>query len=183
MKDPSPSEPALSEASGRLRMTLAAALLFLVGCGASQSPSTPPTSTAASSSSSSTPAPRVIFPDGYAVSVEVAADDATRQQGLMYRDRMPETNGMIFIFQQSAEYPFWMKNTLIPLDMVWIDEGKRIVHVTSDVQPCKADPCPSYPPNAIARYVLETAAGVAAKHKLAAGQTLRFEGLDNVIVR
>jgi uncharacterized membrane protein (UPF0127 family) len=161
---------------------VSAALLLLVGCGASQSPSTPPTSTTASSAPLTT-APRVVFPDGYAVSVEVAADDATRQQGLMYRDRMPETNGMIFIFQQSAEYPFWMKNTLIPLDMIWIDDEKRIAHVSSDVQPCKADPCPSYPPKAIARYVLETAAGVAAKHKLAAGQTLRFEGLDNVVVR
>jgi uncharacterized membrane protein (UPF0127 family) len=156
---------------------MSAALLLAMVC--SQPPTPPPAATA----SSATPAQRVVFPDGYAVSVEVAADDATRQQGLMYRDRLPETNGMIFIFQQSAEYPFWMKNTLIPLDMIWIDDQKRIVHVTSNVPPCKDDPCPSYPPNAIARYVLETAAGVAAKHKLAAGQTLRFEGLDNVIVR
>jgi uncharacterized membrane protein (UPF0127 family) len=155
-------------------------LLLLAACGASQSSSTP----AATTSSSAAPAgPRVVFPDGYAVSVEIAADDPTRQQGLMYRDRLPETAGMLFFFDQSAEYPFWMKNTLIPLDMIWIDDQKRIAHVESNVQPCKADPCPSVPPHAVAKYVLEVAAGVAGKHHLAAGQPLRFEGLEKVVVR
>ena len=90
---------------------------------------------------------------------------------------------MLFFFPQSGEYPFWMKNTLIPLDMIWIDDQRRIAHVTSNVPPCKADPCPNYPPNANAKYVLELAAGVAAKHHLAKDQTLRFEGMDNVVVR
>ena len=71
--------------------------------------------------------PRIVFPDGYAVTVEVAADDATRQQGLMYRDRLPADGGMIFFFPQSGDYPFWMKNTLIALDMIWIDDARRIV--------------------------------------------------------
>jgi uncharacterized membrane protein (UPF0127 family) len=67
--------------------------------------------------------------------------------------------------------------------MIWIDDAKRIVHVAHDVPPCKADPCPSYPPHATARYVLEVAAGAAARHGLASGQTLRFEGLDKVMIR
>lgn len=153
----------------------AAMTLLLIACGASQSSAPAPAAKAGG--------PRVVFPDGYAVNVEIAADDATRQQGLMYRDQLAETNGMIFLFPQSAEYPFWMKNTLIPLDMIWIDDHKKIVHVTSNVPPCKADPCPSYPPNAVSKYVLETAAGVAMKHRLAPGQTLRFEGLEQVVVR
>jgi hypothetical protein len=127
--------------------------------------------------------PRIVFPDGYAVTVEVAADDATRRQGLMYRDRLPADGGMIFFFPQSGDYPFWMKNTLVALDMIWIDDAKRIVHVAHDVPPCEADPCPSYPPNATARYVLEVAAGAAERHGLASGQTLRFEGLDKVMIR
>jgi uncharacterized protein len=127
--------------------------------------------------------PRITFPDGYAVNVEVAADDPTRQQGLMFRDKLPGDRGMIFFFRDSGEYPFWMKNTLIPLDMIWLDDQKRIVHIAHDVPPCKADPCPSYPPNAAARYVLEVAGGVAARHALANGQTLRFEGFENVVVR
>jgi uncharacterized membrane protein (UPF0127 family) len=125
----------------------------------------------------------VVFPDGYAVTVEVAADDDTRQQGLMYRDHLAEDRGMIFFFTDAGEFPFWMKNTLIPLDMIWIDEQRKIAHIAHDVPPCKADPCPSYPPHARAKYVLEVASGVAAKHHLADGDVLMFEGLDRVVVK
>ena len=90
---------------------------------------------------------------------------------------------MIFLFPQAGEYPFWMKNTLIPLDMIWMDGEHRIVHISRDVPPCKADPCTSYPPHALASSVLELAAGVAAKHHLAEGNVLRFDALDKVIVR
>jgi len=102
----------------------------------------------------------------------------------MFRDRLAEDKGMIFLFAQNGVYPFWMKNTLIPLDMIWIDDAKKVVTVARDVPPCKADPCPSYPANnpAPARYVLETAAGVAARHHIDVGKTLKFEGLDNVAV-
>jgi len=127
--------------------------------------------------------PRIVLPDGSTVHVEVVADDDTRQQGLMYRDVLPPDRGMIFMFTKIGNYPFWMKNTLIPLDMIWIDDQKKIAHVAPNVPPCKADPCPSVPPNADARYVLELAAGVAARHGLANGQTLRFEGMDNVVIR
>ena len=128
-------------------------------------------------------APRIILPDHFAVIVEVASDDPTREQGLMYRDHMAEDRGMIFLFPQVGEYPFWMKNTYIPLDMLWIDSDHRIVHIAHDVPPCKADPCPNYPPNAKAASVLELAAGVAAKHHLKDGDVLRFEGMNSVVVR
>ena len=128
-------------------------------------------------------APRITFKDGFAVKVEVAADDDMRAQGLMYRDHMADDRGMIFLFPQSGEYAFWMKNTIIPLDMIWIDEGKKVVHVAHDVPLCQADPCPNYPPGANAKYVLEVAAGVAAKHHVADGDVLRFERLDNVTAR
>jgi hypothetical protein len=147
---------------------------------------TPPATSAQAASPAATPAPalpHIVFPDNYRVLVEVAADDDTRQQGLMYRDRLQDGAGMIFLFAKPGDYPFWMKNTLIPLDLIWIDEGHKIVHVAHDVPPCKADPCPNVPPNATASSVLEVAAGVAAKHHLANGQTLRFEGLDHIIVR
>ena len=130
-----------------------------------------------------TSGPRITLPDGYTVSVEIAADDETRAQGLMYRDQLREGTGMLFIFPQTGDYPFWMKNTLIPLDMIWIDENHKVVHVSANVPPCKADPCPNYPPNAPARYVLELAGGMAARHKVTAGSALVFAGTDNVIVR
>jgi uncharacterized membrane protein (UPF0127 family) len=158
-----------------MRSVVAAALL-LVACGVNSPPPTAPTQPSPAGS-------RVVLPDGFTVHVEVAADDATRQQGLMYRDTLPENRGMLFFFASTGNYPFWMKNTLIPLDMIWIDDQKRIAHIAAAVPPCKADPCPSVPPDADARYVLELASGVAARHGLANGQTLRFEGMENVVIR
>lgn len=126
--------------------------------------------------------PRVVFPDGFVVRVELATDDETRAQGLMFRDHLRDGTGMLFLFPRTAEYPFWMKNTLIPLDMIWMDEQRRIVHVKSDVPPCQADPCPSYAPGVPARYILEVAAGVARQHQLGPGNVLRFENVEGVVV-
>ncbi len=159
-----------------MRNNLVVLAVLVAACSAPQNTPAAPAPAAASG-------PRVILPDGAAIQVELAIDEPTRTQGLMYRDRLAEDRGMLFFFPQSGEYPFWMKNTLIPLDMIWIDDRRRIVHVASKVPPCTADPCPSYPPNAAAKYVLELAAGVAAKHHLADGQVLRYEGMDNVVVR
>ena len=167
-----------------LLLAFAVASLIASACGRSPIVSGgPPASESTSTASAATNVPHILFPDGYGVKVEIAADEPTREQGLMFRDRLPDATGMIFIFPQSGEYPFWMKNTLIPLDMVWIDEGHKIVHVAHDVPPCQADPCPSYAPNATAKYVLELAAGVAKQHGLKDGDTLRMIGLDQVIVR
>jgi len=164
-----------------VRNSLIALGLLVAACSAPHN--TPDNTPAAPGPVATAPGPRVILPDGAAIQAELATDEATRAQGLMYRDRLAEDHGMLFFFPESGEYPFWMKNTLIPLDMIWIDDQRRIAHVSSNVPPCKADPCPNYPPNARAKYVLELAAGVAAKHHLANGQELRFEGMGNVTVR
>jgi len=127
--------------------------------------------------------PRVIFPDGFAVRVEIAADDENRAQGLMYRDQLRPATGMLFFFPEAGEYPFWMKNTRIPLDMVWIDSNKRIAHIAHDVPPCQVEDCPSYPPHAQALYVLEVAAGVAKQHALKDGDVLKFEQTEGFVAR
>ena len=168
--------PSAAEREGSGPRVLALAFLLLITC-ARQPAATP------SAPMNNPTGPRVTLPDGYTVAVEVAADDETRTQGLMYRDQLRPGTGMLFFFATTGDYPFWMKNTLIPLDIIWIDEGQKVAAVATDVPPCKADPCPSYPPNAPARYVLELAAGMAARHKVTAGSTLRFEGTGNVIVR
>ena len=154
-------------------------LLALFTCAKPMTTSTPMPST----SSAPYNGPTVTLPDGFVIRAEAAADDPTREQGLMFRDRVPEGTGMLFFFQNAGEYPFWMKNTLVPLDMIWIDDSKRVVHVEPNVPPCKADPCPSYPPHASARYVLELAAGEAAKHHVVNGATLKFDRVENVVVR
>lgn len=160
--------------------SLCAAAMMIIAMACTKAPAaTPPKTTTQAEVSG----PRVIFPDGFAVQVEIASDDATRAQGLMFRDHVRPGTGMIFLFPQDGNYPFWMKNTLVPLDMIWIDQQKRIAAVKHDVPPCQADPCASYDPQAVARYVLEVAAGVAKQHRLEKGATLRFEGLDNVVIR
>ena len=160
-------------------MKNSAALLvaLLLTCG--KSVTTPPNAPPAEPYTG----PIAVLPDGYRVKIELAADDPTREQGLMYRDRVSAGTGMLFLFPQAGDYPFWMKNTLVPLDMIWLDDQRRVVHVASNVPPCKADPCPSYPPNAPSRYVLELGAGEAAKHRVANGSTLTFERLGNVTVK
>lgn len=127
--------------------------------------------------------PRVTFPDGFVVAVEIAADDELRAQGLMYRDHLKPGQGMLFFFQRDGEYPFWMKNTMIPLDIIWIDANRRVVHIKESVPPCKVDDCPSYAPNAVARYVLEIAAGESRKHSLRIGDELKFDQTEHVTPR
>lgn len=123
-----------------------------------------------------------VFPDGFRIDLEIAANRETRQQGLMYRESLPPGRGMLFLFPEAGEHSFWMKNTLIPLDMIWLDGEGRIVGIRRDVPPCPADPCPSYGPGGVSTRVLEIAAGEAARHGLEPGSTIRFEGLASVRV-
>lgn len=111
---------------------------------------------------------------GHRIGVEIAADDASREHGLMDRTSMPANHGMLFVFPAAAVQTFWMKDTLIPLDMVFFDARRKAVTVLSDVPPCKADPCPVYPSTEPARYVLELNAGVAAKLGVRKGDVATF---------
>ena len=158
-------------------MRLIALAMIFLACAKAQ-PVAPPARAAAAPEG-----PRVILPDGNAILVEVAADPETRTQGLMYRDRLAPATGMLFFFPREEEHAFWMKNTRIPLDIIWIDSARRIVHIKHDVPPCRIDDCPSYPPGVPSKYVLELAGGVARRHGLKEGDVLRFEGLENVVVR
>lgn len=164
--------------AGALWMLLVA-LLACSSCGARDAARSGPSGQAGASASS----PAVVLPGGAKIVVEVVSDQLTRAQGLMFRSSLGNDRGMLFVFPETAAHSFWMKNTLIPLDIIWIDEGGAIVHIARDVPPCKADPCPSYPPKAAARYVLELAAGQAAARGLGEGDRLVFEGLENIVAR
>jgi uncharacterized protein len=107
--------------------------------------------------------------------VEVANDDAERAQGLMFRDRMEPDRGMLFIHDRQERLAYWMKNTRIPLDILYFDEQRKLVSQQRDVPPCSlGDRCPPYPSTGPARYVLELNAGQAARLKLEDGAELRF---------
>ena len=96
------------------------------------------------------------------VNVEVVQKEEELHRGLQFRKSLDPGRGMLFIFQKSGPYAFWMKDTLIPLDMIWMDDTRKIVHIEHNVPPCAADPCPRYTPTAEALYVLEVNAGYAA---------------------
>lgn len=158
-------------------------MLLLFGCTKAMPPANNTETSVTQPATVASRGPSVILPDGFVVVVEIAAEDELRAQGLMYRDHLGPADGMLFFFPEEGEYPFWMKNTRIPLDIIWIDANRRIAHVKHDVQPCRTVDCVSYPPNAIAKYVLELAGGVAKQHGLKAGDSLRFEGTENVVAR
>lgn len=107
--------------------------------------------------------------------VEVADDDAERARGLMFRDALPPDAGMLFIHERTEPQAYWMKNTRIALDILYFDEGLRLVSQQRNVPPCSAgDRCPPYPSGAPARYVLELNAGEAEKLQLEDGELLRL---------
>ena len=87
--------------------------------------------------------------------LEKAITIEEKQQGLMFRKFLPENKGMIFIFDGEETQTFWMKNTLIPLDIIFLDKNLRIVNIKEDVQPCRSDPCEMYPSIVPAQYVIE----------------------------
>lgn len=108
--------------------------------------------------------------------VEIADDDAERARGLMFRDQLAEGTGMLFIHDREEPQSYWMKNTRIPLDILYFDNGRRLVAQQRDVPPCSAgNACPPYPSHGKpARYVLELNAGEAKRLKLEDGAELRF---------
>ncbi len=123
-------------------------------------------------------APAVIpltLPSGKVLQVEVMIKDGDRAMGLMFRKSLPQDRGMLFVFERPAFHEFWMKSCNFPIDMVWLDEQKQVVHVAEAVPPCKADTCPTYAPLRQALYVVEMNAGQARREKAVVGATVSFE--------
>ena len=95
------------------------------------------------------------------INVEVASNFRERSIGLQYRSSLGKNEGMLFVFEESSFQGFWMKETFIPLDIIWIDNSKEIVHIKRRVPPCEKDPCKVYKAPKIAKYVLEINSGYA----------------------
>lgn len=106
------------------------------------------------------------------VVAEVADTPALRQQGLSGRTSLPEGSGMWFVFDTDDRWPFWMKDTLIPLDMLWVTADGTIVTIAHDVQPGSYPE--AYAPTSPARYVLEVPGGFTAARGIADGQRIEF---------
>ena len=142
-----------------MRKTLAA-LICAGACHTQAAPMSTPTGTV-----------RFETPRGpWVVQVEIANTDESRQRGLMFRRDLPADRGMIFLFPTSEEHPFWMHNTLIALDMIWLGDDRKVVGVvtaapqTDTLRTCQK---PS-------RYVVEVSAGEAAAHAVGPGTRAVF---------
>ncbi len=118
----------------------------------------------------------ITLPGGAIIQAELANTPQKRAEGLMYREHLADDRGMLFTFSQAETWVFWMKNTKIPLDLIWINEKKQIIHMEPRVPICTRtdDSCPQYRPNEGALYVLELAAGRAEELKLQRGSKLQF---------
>ena len=114
--------------------------------------------------------------NGIEIIAEIADDDNERAIGLMNRSSLAEDRGMIFIFDDEKQRSFWMKNTLMPLDMIFIDSNGTIVDITT-MQPCKSLFCESYRSKEPAQYVLEVNAGFAEEHGVKIGDFVEIKNL------
>jgi uncharacterized membrane protein (UPF0127 family) len=143
--------------------SIVAAALCAIAC-ASRAPERPATT------------PRVVVETRagarHVVQVELARTAAERSRGLMERTQLAPEAGMLFLFDESSEHAFWMKNTLIPLDMIFIAEDGRISGVVARAIPGDLSPRSAGGPS---RYVLEVNGGWAEAHGVTAGDRVRFE--------
>jgi uncharacterized membrane protein (UPF0127 family) len=115
------------------------------------------------------------LPSGKMLQVEVMVTDEDRAMGLMFRPSLAADRGMLFVFDALGFHSIWMKNCRFPIDIVWLDQDKNVVHVADGVPPCKAEPCPTYQPLRRSAYVLELNAGEARREKIRVGSSLSFE--------
>lgn len=114
----------------------------------------------------------------FSFNVEIADEPNEREKGLMFRDNLSQDTGMFFIFDEPKILNFWMKNTLIPLDIIFIDENFKIISVSENAEPCieKDAMCPGYFSQSAAKYVLEIAGGRAKELKIKTGDKISIKG-------
>ena len=178
----SPSEPPRSDRRHaqvgsfnpvRIRFGCAALCFVLfVSCGGSSDPG----------SAGATPASSPTFRHGTAiietndgavlVNIEVADTPEQRALGLMHRESLAEDAGMVFVFFEDTSGGFWMKNTLIPLSIAFFDGTGKIVKIL-DMDPCEADPCPTYDPDTAYRGALEVNQGAFEDWGVEEGDRIR----------
>ncbi len=116
---------------------------------------------------------KVCFND-FCWQAEVAKNKFTIAKGLMFRQNLAENQAMLFIMPYEGRHVFWMRNTLIPLDIIWLNKDKKVVDIVKDAQPCQSEKCASYRNQSPAKYVLEINAGLSEKINLDIGSELKF---------
>ena len=107
------------------------------------------------------------------IKVEVADTPEERSHGLMFRESLCDNCGMLFVFENEDYHNFWMKNTIIPLDMIFISEDNKIIDIIQ-AEPCKEDPCQVYKPKEKAKYILEVNKEYSSSNNLRTGDNVKI---------
>ncbi len=123
-------------------------------------------------SNPSNDSPKAII-NGKVINLELATTPLERQKGLMFRTNLEEDSGMLFIFPDEQIRYFWMKNTLIPLDMIFIDSDNKIIDIQT-AEPCMEDPCKNYISKFPAKYVLELNMGYTERNDIYIGDKINI---------
>jgi len=108
------------------------------------------------------------------VDAELASTPSEWTLGLMHRQNLDENKGMLFIFPDSKPRSFWMKNTFIPLDIIFIDEDKKVINI-AEAEPCKTLACEFYFSEKPAKYVLEVNKNFSQQHNILPGTEMNFD--------
>lgn len=106
--------------------------------------------------------------------IEIAKTNTQRQEGLMNRESLDKNGGMLFVFDEEGMHSFWMKNTLITLDMIWINQNNEVVFIAENAEPCRTENCPHISPDRKAMYVLEINGGLAKELNVNVGDRVDF---------
>jgi uncharacterized membrane protein (UPF0127 family) len=106
---------------------------------------------------------------------ELADTFKKQTMGLMGRKSMTDNQGMLFVFSKPGTYKFWMFNTSLPLDMIWISSNKTIIYIQQTAQPCFISNCTTYGPNEDAQYVLEVNANYTQQNNISVGDSVDFK--------
>ena len=111
--------------------------------------------------------------------IAIEKDDLGRNTGLMFNKGIRNDQGMLFVFEGEGEHGMWMKNMIIPLDMMWINSEGIIVFTAHDIEPCSKDFCPTITNDVDAKYVLEMNAGILSQKEIKVGDkvTIRINNL------
>lgn len=111
---------------------------------------------------------------GVTLTVELATTPEEQQMGLSNRTSMPADQGMLFVFNQEAQWSFWMHQMNFPLDIIWFNANKQVVFIEQDLLPCTPQACPIFTPPVNAMYVLEVNAGFVKTNGVSIGDSFTF---------
>jgi len=118
----------------------------------------------------------ITLPGGQVIKTEFVYDTAGALRGMQFRNSIAPDRGMLYAHRIPGKYGYWMYQTLIPLDMIWMDPKNKVVEIVENAPPCKtsASQCPHYGGNEVAQYVLELGAGMVKKYGVKVGDTITW---------